>query len=84
MATHRCSIYVRSNGGNRDRLPAYPNTAYEPGTIFQLRYKQGNRRVWRTLDVANYNEALIAAKAQELELFRQALSLPRRNSSSTG
>jgi hypothetical protein len=39
MAMHKCSIYFRSNGGNRDRLPAYPNVQYPAGTTFQLRYK---------------------------------------------
>src|ERR1700730_6903741 len=70
MATHKCSIYVRSNGGKRDRVPAYPNVQYPLGTIFQLRFKQGDKRVWRTLEASNYNEALIAAKQTELELFK--------------
>jgi hypothetical protein len=35
MALHKVSLYVRSRGGSRSRLPAYPGVAYQPGTIYQ-------------------------------------------------
>jgi integrase/recombinase XerD len=71
VANHRCSIYVRSSNANRERQPAGPNVVYAPGTTFQIRFKQGDKRVWKTLSATTYPEAVVQAKEQELELFRR-------------
>src|SRR5713101_3841078 len=74
MANRKCTIYVRSNGGGRERLLAYPGVDYLPGTIFLLRYKAGNKRVWKTLSATSCGAALVAAKQQELELFQRDMT----------
>jgi hypothetical protein len=71
MANHTVAIYKRNQGGDRSRQPAYPKVNYGPGTTFLLRYTAQGKRVWKTLPVQTYMEALVAAKQQELELWQR-------------
>ncbi|MBZ5566596.1 MAG: site-specific integrase [Acidobacteriia bacterium] len=62
------SIYVRCHG-SRDYERANPRKTYSADTIFVLRYKQRGKRVWQTLDVPNYDQAVIQAKKKQIALL---------------
>jgi integrase/recombinase XerD len=69
MATHRVSIYTRIA---RQDQPAKPKTIYAAGTVFFLRFKRAGKRVRKTLlSGTTYQQAVLAAKSQELELFQR-------------
>src|SRR5437762_7766230 len=70
MATHRVTIYTRTSG-SRSFERAFPNTTYPVGTVFCLRFKERGKRAWTTLNVPNYQQAVVAAMQKQLELFQR-------------
>ncbi len=69
MANHKVCLYTRTS--SHGRQPAGQNVVYAPGTTFQIRYKDKDKRIWKTLSAATYQEAVVQAKEMELSLFRQ-------------